>query len=230
MERTSLNLSAFREPRGVMRILQLIFAIFAFSTTTGFSGTVSIKAQCPSAQPAEGTINYGYPFALDDAGVTISCPPPTPGTAPPKPFEVRLNGNVSSDAEFFVATGILSLLYCLAIIGVYAFFEELYKSNAKFPMIDFLMTCILALLWISSSAAWANGLTYVKTVTDSATVQKMCMSKGGQPCNAVASSYSTLNISIMLGFLNFFLWASDLWFLYKETPWFDNRQAGSGPA
>ena len=27
----------------------------------------------------------------------------------------------------------------------------------------------------------------------------------------------------MIGFLNFFLWTSDLWFLYKETVWFQNR-------
>lgn len=27
----------------------------------------------------------------------------------------------------------------------------------------------------------------------------------------------------LLGYLNFFLWASDLWFLYKETIWFQNR-------
>jgi hypothetical protein len=35
----------------------------------------------------------------------------------------------------------------------------------------------------------------------------------------------------MLGFLNFFLWASDLWFLYKETPWFKLKQStGVTPA
>lgn len=28
----------------------------------------------------------------------------------------------------------------------------------------------------------------------------------------------------ILGFLNFFLWASDLWFIYKETEWFQAKQ------
>nr|CAD7446816.1 unnamed protein product [Timema bartmani] len=31
----------------------------------------------------------------------------------------------------------------------------------------------------------------------------------------------------MLGFLNFFLWASDLWFLYKETSWFKLKQGSN---
>ena len=32
-----------------------------------------------------------------------------------------------------------------------------------------------------------------------------------------------LNIFQLLGFLNFFLWASNLWFVYKETHWFAGR-------
>ena len=34
------------------------------------------------------------------------------------------------------------------------------------------------------------------------------------------------NVSVLLGFLNFFLWACNLWFLYKETFWFTGGQAG----
>merc|ERR1712008_203523 len=37
-------------------------------------------------------------------------------------------------------------------------------------------------------------------------------------------NFNKANISIIVGFLNFFLWASNLWFLYKETSWF----SGSG--
>lgn len=40
--------------------------------------------------------------------------------------------------------------------------------------------------------------------------------------------YLTLLLQI-IGFLNFFLWASDLWFLYKETPWFQSRQNMGSP-
>lgn len=39
----------------------------------------------------------------------------------------------------------------------------------------------------------------------------------------------TCNVAFqLLGYLNFFLWASDLWFLYKETLWFQNRIGGGG--
>ena len=32
----------------------------------------------------------------------------------------------------------------------------------------------------------------------------------------------------LLGFLNFFLWTGNLWFLYKETVWFSGNKEGSG--
>ena len=32
--------------------------------------------------------------------------------------------------------------------------------------------------------------------------------------------------AVLLGFLNFFLWTSNLWYLYKETAWF---RGGQGP-
>jgi len=32
------------------------------------------------------------------------------------------------------------------------------------------------------------------------------------------------NVSVLFGFLNFFLWASNLWFLYKETNWYKAKQ------
>ena len=32
--------------------------------------------------------------------------------------------------------------------------------------------------------------------------------------------------AVLLGFLNFFLWTANLWYLYKETAWF---RGGQGP-
>lgn len=40
----------------------------------------------------------------------------------------------SSGAQFFVATAVLSLLYALFIIFVYAYLDEMYKSKPEFPM------------------------------------------------------------------------------------------------
>lgn len=84
-----------------------------------------------------------------------------------------------------------------------------------------MLTTILAIFWLSGSAAWANGTSALKTATDASTIQELC---GKAIYSVYTSSFSRLNISLLFGFLNFFLWASDLWFLYKETYWFKERQ------
>jgi len=135
---------------------------------------------------------------------------------------LSLYGDFSSDAQFFVATGVLSFLYCIGIVVVYTMYDNNYQSNPLVPMADFILTVLLAVFWISGSAAWSNGISGLKSVTDPARVLKY------SPCDKVlcaavsSGSFSTLNVSAILGFLNFFLWASDLWFLYKETQWFKN--------
>lgn len=83
-----------------------------------------------------------------------------------------------------------------------------------------MLTTILAVFWLSGSAAWSNGTSALKTVTDAAAIRAKC----GGPIAVLTSSFSRLNISLLFGYLNFFLWASDLWFLYKETYWFKERQ------
>jgi hypothetical protein len=46
----------------------------------------------------------------------------------------HLIGDFSSDAQFFVATGVLSLLYCLAIVLVYVMFDAMYQSTGLLPL------------------------------------------------------------------------------------------------
>lgn len=141
-----LNLSAFQEPRGVMRIFQFvsvnkclisgntvlkyvlgilqIFAICAFATTTNYSGFVEYLCKGVSKK----TYPYYYPFRLSDEYTFVNC-------SDGKSDRVNVIGSFSSDAQFFVATGVLSMLYALAISVVYAKFEDKYKSNAQWPLI-----------------------------------------------------------------------------------------------
>ncbi|XP_018578112.1 synaptophysin-like [Anoplophora glabripennis] len=201
-----LNISVFQEPRGVMRILHFVFSICAFATITGYSGY--IKYSCPDNQSASD--EYSYPFQF-----VFTRPFNVSGSI----CQIFTTGDFSSDAKFFVATGVLAMLYSIAIIFVYMKFDELYRTNNKIPLYDFLFTVVFGVLWLSSSAAWANGLTGLKTVTTNPKISESCSN-----CTTSTSNFSTLNISVIFGFLNFFLWAADLWFLYKETAWFQGRQ------
>lgn len=42
--------------------------------------------------------------------------------------------DVSSDARFFVATGVLSILYCIFIVAVYTVIDEIYTSKPEVPL------------------------------------------------------------------------------------------------
>lgn len=87
---------------------------------------------------------------------------------------------------------------------------------------DFILTAVLAIFWLAGAIAWSNGASALKTVTDAVAIQARCV--GASKLSVYTSSFSRLNISLLFGYLNFFLWASDLWFLYKETHWFKERQ------
>ncbi|RZC33026.1 synaptoporin [Asbolus verrucosus] len=201
----NLNISVFREPRGVMRILHFVFSICAFATIAGYTGYVTFKCDGNTDTIKK---DFEYPFQLIIPASEIRLP---------KNCTSSIIGDFSSDAKFFVATGILAMLYSITISVVYIKFDEMYKSNNQFPLIDFVITVIFGVLWLSSSAAWANGLSGLKYATEPQIIGSECH------CMTFTSNFSTLNISIF-GFLNFFLWAADLWFLYKETAWFQGNQ------
>jgi hypothetical protein len=46
----------------------------------------------------------------------------------------HLLGDFSSDAQFFVATGVLSVLYCIGIILVYVMLDAMYQSTGLLPL------------------------------------------------------------------------------------------------
>lgn len=118
-----------------------------------------------------------------------------------------MTADVSSDAQFFVATGVLSFLYCLFIIAVYAFIDEIYKSKSELPLADFMITTILAIFWLSGSAAWANGTSALKGVTDATSWEEICKS-----CTVFTSSYSRLNISLVCVYYKEQLFENNIFF------------------
>lgn len=108
-----------------------------------------------------------------------------------------VTADVSSDARFFVATGVLSMLYSIFIIFVYAYLDELYKSKTEIPMADFMLTTIFAVLWLSGSAAWANGTSVLKTVLEPEYLYTKC-----NHCIINNGGFNGLNTSIVSTLLN----------------------------
>lgn len=72
-------------------------------------------------------VEYGYPFRLTERYTYNNCSGMTK--------DVFLYGDFSSDAQFFVCTGVLAMLYCIGIVVVYAKFDDKYKGNPMWPLI-----------------------------------------------------------------------------------------------
>ncbi|XP_045481930.1 synaptophysin-like protein 2 [Harmonia axyridis] len=196
-----LNWNVMQEPRGIMRLTHFIFAIFAFVCVTEYTGYLTFHCN-----GKDYPVSYEYPFDLV-YNKTLNCN-----------HRYEIYGDFSGDAIFFVWTGFLALVYSIAISIIYVKFDRVYLQNPKLPLADFCATVVVAVFWLSSSAAWANGLTGLKNKTDIDPSENPCN------CSITQSSFTTLNISVIFGFLNFFLWATDLWFLYKETSWFQGSK------
>lgn len=93
-----------------------MFSIVAFATTSGFSVNLDGKCENPIS---EAHATFQYPFVINNKELCDKYP---------------IILNVSSDCQFFVATGVLSFLYCILIIFVYLTKDELYQTRKELPM------------------------------------------------------------------------------------------------
>ncbi|XP_046327238.2 synaptophysin-like protein 2 isoform X2 [Haliotis rufescens] len=203
-----------------LKIINVIVAIFAFATTTSFRTSSSLKTKCNNESNPwkEVVYKYSYPFDLQSVQVIPGC------NATPTSY--HLGQSETAPAQFYVFVGVIAFLYCIGALILYIFFDDLYRKNNRLVIVDFVISVVVTALWLISSSAWAQGVSDVKFYTDpseSGLFQMMA------ECEKVAcevghlGNFASLNVSIIFGFLNFLVWAANLWFLYKETPWFKIR-------
>lgn len=144
-------------------------------------------------------------------------------------YDILFPGNYASDAEFFVFTGVASWLFCFFSLAVYLCYGSFYVDEQKnYPKIDFIISAILAMFWLAGSAAWANGLSGLKSLCSGLAATASICFQDEVMCSSSCSSFSEATVSIILGFLNCFLWSANLWFLYKETKWYKGGNQTSG--
>lgn len=208
----SLDLGPLKEPLGFIRILEWVFAIFAFATAGGYCGATHFSGTCPGNQSTKDwdvTIGFCYPFRLYSYSYTYSVP-----SCNGSVITGFLQGDFSSSAEFFVCVGVFGFLYCTATLILYLGYQSVYRQSARGPMIDLVVTALFAFLWLVSSSAWGKGLTDIKWSTSPEFLMEQC--KPG--CQAGDfPSMGRLNASVIFGFLNLILWVGNCWFIYKET-------------
>ncbi|NXV04590.1 SYNPR protein, partial [Cettia cetti] len=92
---------------------------------------------------------------------------------------------------------------------------------------DFIVTVVFSFLWLVSSSAWAKGLSDVKVATDPDEVlllMSACKQQSNKCLPIRSPVMSSLNTSVVFGYLNFILWAGNIWFVFKETGWHSSGQ------
>jgi len=228
-----LNLDAVKEPKGFMKVLQFLFAILAFATTTSFSTSFSFHVNVTGCNDTISVTqtksvmvkqDVSYPFRLDSVFQTVQlCDNPASTT------EFHYQTNTSSDAEFFVAIGVVCMFYAAAALAVYSFWGEKYSESRTLPTVDFILHGVLALLWLAAASAWADGTGTLKDgCNPNVWLSQVCADVPNSSCvfqpDDSSGHFGGLHISLLFGFLNMFLWASNMWFLYKETPFFKGDQ------
>ncbi|XP_036426837.1 synaptoporin [Colossoma macropomum] len=197
-----------------MVIFAPLFAVFAFALCGGYSGQITVKVECLDKTQSNISISFSYPFRLQQVHFNA------PLCEGKRHETLFLEGDYSSSTQFFVTVSVLAFLYSLLATVVYIFYQNKYREKNRGPVLDCLVTVVFSGLWLVSSIAWAKTLSGVKTALDVGQIQ-LLMSACRDPENLCETleepTWTNLNMSVAFGFLNFSLWAGNIWFAYKET-------------
>ncbi|XP_077401477.1 synaptophysin-like protein 1 [Vanacampus margaritifer] len=223
-----LNLSPLKEPLGFVKLVEWLTAIFAFGSCGGFTAKNVVSILCGDGRNQTLDVNYRYPFRLSQVplmeGNATICNRSVSAT--------HLMGDSSSAAEFFVGVAVFCFLYSMAALLLYLGYMHVYKNSDFGPILDFVITAAAVFLWLVCSSAWAKGLQNVKDATDTdgigATVA-LCKASNITCEVTEFANLRTLNMSVVFGYLNMFVWAGNAWFVYKETRWHSQKMS-SQPA
>ncbi|KAG5449737.1 Synaptophysin [Clonorchis sinensis] len=201
------NFDIFKEPRGFIKLIQIVFAICAFAITCDFSTNEKLSLTCGN-RSVIAECNFSYPFRIYE-NMIDACDPKG---------MIHLYGDFSASAQFFVFTGVVVFLYCIAVSILYVFWGDVYESDGR-AVKDFVVSVAIAIFWFIASAAWADGVQQLKRCTEPRAIATQAEADRDKLDVILGPTYGGLNASLVFGFANILLWASSLWFIWKETSW-----------
>jgi len=196
----------------------------------GFIGRFAFDVKCKGS-PAFN-VHGDFPYPFDDVTIYTTTPCENMTTTGLKNLSEKVD--YRSDAQYFVFTGVTSMLFVLVATGYYVFFEDRARDATStdvgllsFPVVDFVFTILLVVFWFTSSIAWAAAVSGLRNATNQESVFKNYVACTINQCVSFeGASYGAPVVAVLLGFLNVFVWGGNLWFLFKETPWHSPRSSG----
>ncbi|XP_031566347.1 synaptophysin-like [Actinia tenebrosa] len=230
------NINILKEPRGFIKIIEVAIAIFAFSTTVGYHGHFDFSISCNKTVAVHTGADFSYSF--NEISYYFSDNIKLPVCKNVSSLDVRtLPLNYKSESEYFVFVGVTCFLYAIGATLYYMFVENQDHDAAStdigicnFVIVDFVITVVYVIFWFTASIAWAAGLDGLKDATSSGKTSLQYPACRSYNCNpSTGSTYGALNVSVVLGFLNFLVWCFNIWFLFKETPWHSPRNPTNIP-
>jgi hypothetical protein len=126
--------------------------------------------------------------------------------------------HVVHQSQFFVFVGVVSFLATIVIIGLYILYNRMYIQDRRIIWGDVAVHGLLGFFWFISCIAYMSSISDIKFYSGSKYLCRMTTTtlpcqvlQGGEP------TFAGLYIAAIVGFLNVFLWWSNLWFLFKEV-------------
>lgn len=236
----TINFRALLEPKGFLRILMVIISILAFSITAGYTdGPNDNSLSCVSANNVshEVKLEFVYPFQANNFKAVYSpndefIANSTRNTSSCGTRTGFKNRSFSGLAQFFVAMGIFSFLYCLGIVFVYVLFVTQEFPFVKWILIfDFIASIVFAFLLLLADIMWSAGIAGMRQYIETE------LERRGEDClqcqggvDVDAGLYAQPAVSVIFGWLLCIVWFSSLWFTYKDTHWHKDRTGPLAPA
>ncbi|TGZ58368.1 hypothetical protein CRM22_009661 [Opisthorchis felineus] len=179
------NFEIFKEPRGFIKLIQILFAICAFAITCDFSTNEKLSLKCPN-EPVIAECHLSYPFRIYENKIGVCNSSET----------INLYGDFSASAQFFVFTGVVVFLYCIAVSILYVFWGEVYENDGRAVKVDFVVSVAIAIFWFIASAAWADGVQQLKRCTEPRAIATQAKADRDNLDVILGPTYGGLNASL----------------------------------
>lgn len=234
-----VNFRVILEPKGLLRIIILVLSILAFALTAGYSSSDNTE-ECRDNNNNRivARLEFGYTFHSETFDIKYTDIPPnsnrtsngTNGSSVEFTCQTDFDTNYDGGAEFFVAMGVLSMLYSMGVIPIYmVFLNDQWSYSKWIANIDFIASVIFSFMYLIADIVWSVQTAALKNYVDDQLESSSSCLQSFAVCEtepiSSTDSYLQLDISLVFGWLTMATWVAILWFLFKDTTFFNDPKA-----